>query len=746
MVYEELNSFGNLEGFPRRIPFVSSSAGSTLHYATSDLQEVYRFISTFLMFYQTEVLTLALTVLSIALLVSVVKTKAWRYRLLIPPPPPILVEDEEEAGEIVEFAAQGQHLMAITATGLRFSLKGSLEDVFGQLETFVKAQKLATALNHSSEYKTPQPQAPVSTLQNQESSIPGSVLRAGHLPPCSVLIHAEPGASVFTGIYGGGTRLKIKTDALKGTSFLYTAYHVIQDVRTQGEIYLRANGKDIRFDKSWKVRAQSEQLDFVLIEIPGKFWAQLGVATAQMSTKHNTFTMIKATHVNRQGQAFTSLGKMLETRASKPGFICHSASTRPGSSGHGLLSADNKYCYGVHTLGSKKSIYKSEPLNEASSTIYLDPRSCNKETPWDEKLMRLMGKQEYLDYIAYMEEQGEDSYFSSQQEAEYFNDLHDDVEYYTMKYLAREHQFHATIYSHQRDMMSGAQYDQSVLHNRFGALVDDDDDNMETSKIKVLAAPSEAKAKRKIEETAYLTELTSQKLVLSQHVEQVALLKSQQAEIMKVLQELSREKAQKHLEEKRIIAEKKEQIQKSILAQSALRALKIERALAKVQFEKQESEYLEKLRQAKQAVSETEAFAKALEATPESDPTSASALPEVKEKSLTPVEVLAAQHATPAVPETRDDEQKYSSTKDNEESSSPLFRLGSTSGLGPTPKGSNPRKSRRSRNTKNSQARNGSSNPKRPPRPHYAKPVDLGPMNTPKPKRNKISQGSGLKA
>lgn len=689
------------------------------------------------------------------------------------------------AGNIVQFLAVENQLVALADTGDRFLVTPTPQQVHNQLTIALHRNELIEALN------TPLPQAPQGPAERRkerpgyESSIPGSVLRTCPAPTCTVVIHSEKGVPSLTRAYGGGARLEIK--AIKGKTFLYTATHVLTDVRNSAikaleakdgykpsklkpedaSIYIRANGKDMLLSPEWKVRAASIDFDFTLIEIPTHIWTRLGVTKTKMSLNHSPKKAIQITHIDRLGGSKVALGHMSTACPSRPGFLCHTASSQPGSSGNPILSLDGRWCYGVHCLGASATSRNQLGLNEFSSTVYLDPQrvtfNSRAETPWEEKLLRLMGRQEFEDYMIHLEEQDEhEEYYGSQQEAEYFNDLYDDAEYYTLRFFEDNGQYNTTIYAKSREMLTQAQYNESVLENRFSY----ENDDQQESSIQVLDSHSKRAEQLATQQRQYAADKEAAKLTLQASQAELAMVKEQQQKLLETVTLLKAELVEKHQERQSIIAKKKEACRKAMEAQSHLQNLRKKEVERKRLIKEQELAYALELKRAEQACSEQEAFAIAVQAEhtytadPENgcatnqDPTRGdqSTLPMQEPVSLVEDQstllaqepVITSVTVLPAIQEEEKLKQPESAPSVSQPSS--LFRAGPAPGPGPTKlRRQRGRKSKLSSNTKTSHNQNGKIL-RRPPLPRCAKSDESPPHSTTNPQKSRTSPISGLKA
>jgi len=442
---------------------------------------------------------------------------------------------------------------------------------------------------------------------------------------------------------------------------------------------------------------------------------------------------------------------------SMPGMICHTASTKPGSSGFPILSVDGKWCYGVHTLGSGLTKYKSSELNEFSSTIFLAPKSVeklvrNQETPWDHKLLRLMGKQEYEDYRKYLAEQDSFEEFETQQEAEYYNDLYDDVEYYTVRFLKGEHEFQTTIFAEGREMMTQAQFDDSVLENRFGHY---DDDNQETGKIRVLESKKKRNKAILEMEAKYAEERkeTRADLLVAQAAQ--AEFKLQHKEMLSLISDLKAQMAALHLEKDAINAKKKEKQRVALIAQQKLQDLKAREIERQKRAKAEEAKYAEDIAAAEKAVTEPEAFELATFALHEYNSVK-TAVTDTKPEQDEPIPCAGGVCPTvqddpiPCADDAHDSVE--AKTNLNRESAKPepatetpsLFRPRAAPGSAPKPQNRKERRSKLSGNTKNSQIQSGSLK-RKPPLQHWRKSENSRRTNTRNRQKSSTSPSSELK-
>jgi hypothetical protein len=185
---------------------------------------------------------------------------------------------------------------------------------------------------------------PSQDVEVQEGVMPGSCFSpCTQWPTGHVILHTSPGLSVLDGAFGLASRVK-----LEGSTYLYTAFHVLMGALLSDSPTIRSESGDVAIDRDWKVFSASPPskdgenvgLDYVLVEIPEKVWSRLQVAALTLASTPIAGKTIKVYTVDSQSNFTYSRGTL--STSERPLINNHTATTRPGSCGSAMVLSNGK--------------------------------------------------------------------------------------------------------------------------------------------------------------------------------------------------------------------------------------------------------------------------------------------------------------------------------------------------------------------------------------------------------------------
>jgi len=206
---------------------------------------------------------------------------------------------------------------------------------------------------------------------------------AARAPPSAISFSVKIDSKLH--VVGWGTRIQ-----LSGKSYTATALHVIVDAieMGEGEVWLsgtsQVDGKtvSVRYPPETRMMAKLYSSDQVILEMPQRIYAQLGVKAATVkSLKQEAHVTMYTPDLERPGKWVLQVTKTEPARGKKslPGQFFHTADTVHSTSGLGIYQGRD--WVGTHNAGSSDG--KANTGFSANLIKLLDSRLRDKES-WTE--------------------------------------------------------------------------------------------------------------------------------------------------------------------------------------------------------------------------------------------------------------------------------------------------------------------------------------------------------------------------